>query len=282
MSEIFNTILFYPFLNLLLTFYHLLGDNLGLAIIFIAILVRLLLIPLTRKQTETTQKMASLQPELQKLQKKYSNNQQKLSEEQMKLYKKVGYNPLGCVGTMIPMLVILSALYGVIKAVSESDFNGIYPFIQDWVYGSADPSINVNFLWWDLRESYNSVSALTSKFSIEALPYFILALLVGVSQYLATEISQRIQKHGTSSTKKKKNEPMSQQEMQDKMNKYMMALFPVMTIFLAFSYSSALSVYWMVQSFALVIQYLLLDTTKSKSFLKSSFFRQDSCKKKNR
>ena len=271
MAEIFNTILFYPFLNLLLSFYHILGDNFGLAIIAIAIITRLAMIPLTKKQTDMTKKMASLQPELQKLQKKYANNQQKLSEEQMKLYKKVGYNPIGCIGTMIPQLIILSALYGVIKAVSDSNLEGIYPFIQNWIYGSATPSIDTTFLWWDLKESYNAISTATSKFSIEALPYFALALLVGLSQFLATDFSQKIQKHGINISKKKKNEPMSQQEMQEKTNKYMMAIFPVMTIFLAFSYSSALSIYWMVQSFALVIQYLLMDVDKSKSFLKEGF-----------
>jgi membrane protein insertase Oxa1/YidC/SpoIIIJ len=64
---------------------------------------------------------------------------------------------------------------------------------------------------------------------------------------------------------------MSQLEMQEKSNKMMMAIFPIMTIFIAFSSSSALSVYWVVQSFALVIQYLLLDIQKSKDFLRESF-----------
>ena len=72
--------------------------------------------------------------------------------------------------------------------------------------------------------------------------------------------------------KRKKNEPMSQQEMQEKSNKYMMAMFPLMTVFIAFSSSSAIAVYWVVQSFALVVQYLLLDIEKSKNFLKDGFF----------
>jgi YidC/Oxa1 family membrane protein insertase len=271
LAEIFNTILFYPFLNLLLAIYHIFGNNFGWAIIIVAVVTRLAMMPLMKTQIDMTKKMASLQPELAKLQKQYANNQEKLSEEQMKLYKKVGYNPLGCIGTLIPQLVILSALYGVIRAVSNSNFDGIYPFIQTWVFGSAKPAIDTTFLWWDLRIGYNAVAGETSRFSAKALPYLILALFVGLSQYLATDFSQRLQKHGISTPKRKKNEPMSQQEMQEKTNTYMMAIFPVMTIFLAFSYSSALSIYWMVQSFALVIQYLLMDVEKSKSFLKEGF-----------
>ena len=271
MAEIFNTILFYPFLNLLLAIYHVFGNSFGIAIIIVAVVTRLAMTPLMKSQIDMTKKMASLQPELAKLQKQYANNQQKLSEEQMKLYKKVGYNPIGCIGTLIPQLIILSALYGVIRAVSNSNFDGIYPFIQTWMFGSGKPVIDTTFLWWDLRVGYNAIAAETGRFSMEAIPYFVLALFVGLSQYLATDFSQKLQKHGANTPKRKKNEPMSQQEMQEKTNTYMMAIFPVMTIFLAFSYSSALSIYWMVQSFALVFQYMIMDVEKSKSFLKAGF-----------
>jgi len=271
LGNIFNTILFYPFLNILLAIYHVLGDNLGLAIILFAVITRLAMIPFTRKQVESTKKMASLQPELAKLQKKYANNPQKLSEEQMKLYKKIGYNPLGCIGSMVPQLIILYVLFGVIRAISTNAVDGIYPFMKEWIFGSNDVVINTKFLWWDLEQSYNAIAQASSKFSPEALPYFLLALLVGLSQYISTDLSQKIQKHGTPEIKRKKNEPMSQQEMQEKSNKYMMAMFPLMTIFIAFSSSSAIAVYWVVQSFALVIQYLLLDVEKSKNFLKEGF-----------
>ena len=142
-----------------------------------------------------TQKMASLQPELQKLQKKYANNQKKLSEEQMKLYKRVGYNPLGCIGTLVPQLIILSALFGVIRAVSTDSFDGLYPAIKSWIFGSGEVVINTQFLWWNLKESYNTIAETTNRFSMEALPYFVLALLVGASQYLSTTFSQNIGAH---------------------------------------------------------------------------------------
>jgi YidC/Oxa1 family membrane protein insertase len=100
-GNILNTILTYPILNLMIVLYHVLFNNLGLAVIAIAVISRLVLIPLSKTQIEMSNKMAELKPELDKLQKRYKNNPQKLSQEQMKLYKKVGYNPLGCIWTLI-------------------------------------------------------------------------------------------------------------------------------------------------------------------------------------
>lgn len=138
----------------MVSFYHLFGDNLGLAIIAIAIILRLILIPFTRSQTNMTKKMSSLRPQLEELQKKYANNKEKLSQEQVKLYKKVGYNPLGCLVSFIPQLIILSVLIAVLRAVTNNTFEGLYPFVKDWVFGSGDVFINTRFLIWDLARQF--------------------------------------------------------------------------------------------------------------------------------
>ena len=138
----------------MVSFYHLFGDNLGLAIIAIAIILRLILIPFTRSQTNMTKKMASLRPQLEELQKKYANNREKLSQEQVKLYKKVGYNPLGCLVSFIPQLIILSVLIAVLRAVTSNTFEGLYPFVKDWVFGNGDVFINTRFLIWDLARQF--------------------------------------------------------------------------------------------------------------------------------
>ena len=86
-SWIWTNVLYNPILNISLSLYHILGDNLGFAIIIIAIIFRLILLPLVKNQTEMTRKMAALKPQLDELQKKYSNNKAKLAQEQMKLYQ---------------------------------------------------------------------------------------------------------------------------------------------------------------------------------------------------
>jgi len=266
-GDIFRTILTYPILNLMVSLYHILFSNLGLSIIMIAIISRLALIPLTKKQTEMTRKMTQLKPELEKLQKKYSNNSKKLSEEQMKLYKKVGYNPLGCLGTLIPQLIILSVLIGVIRAITESNTEGIYDFILNWVSnGTGQFSIDSTFLGLDLTQTYSDLSSEFGRVSIQAIPYLVLALIVGIIQFITTKLTTILQNPDFVKTKKKKkksNEP-DMEAMQENMQKSMIYMFPIMTIFISISAPAALGVYWIVQSVMLIAQYFILDFDRSK------------------
>jgi len=263
-GTIWNTIIYHPVLNLLIVFYNLFFNNLGLAIIVMAIIFRLILLPLMKKQTEMTKKMSSLKPELDKLQKKYKNNPEKLSQEQIKLYKKVGYNPLGCLVTFIPQLLILSVLIQVIRNVTGGELDGIYTFISNWLNNGASLDINTKFLFWELTASYNELSGEFGRLSMEALPYLGLSVVVGFSQYLATKFTQVIQ--GTApkkDDKKKGKEAASPEEMQKKMSQSFMMILPFTTIFIAISAPAALSLYWVIQSFMLVIQYMLLDWDKT-------------------
>lgn len=218
-----------------------------------------------------TKKMATLKPQIDALQKKYANNQEKLAQEQMKLYKTAGYNPLGCVGTMIPQLFILYALIGVIRVVSSNDLEGIYPFIQDWVFGGQDMVLNTQFFFWDLTRSFNDLSGEFGKFSLQALPYIVLAVFVGISQFFATKFTQKMQNPTESKKKKKKTAELSQEEMQKKMMGSMILLLPLMTAFISISSVSALGLYWLVQSIMLVFQYSVLDWDKAKKGVQNLF-----------
>ena len=268
-ATIWNTIFYHPILNIVLASYHLLWDNLGLAIIAIAILFRLILLPFMKRQTEMTKKMSTLQPQLKELQKKYKNNPQKLSQEQMKLYKKVGYNPLGCLVTFVPQLLILSVLIQVIRNVTNGSLDGIYPFVSNWINNGSEIVINTRFLVWDLTKSYNDVAAEFGRFAAVSLFYLLLSLLVGFSQYLMSKFTQVMQDPinvpvEEKKSTKKKDEPISPEEMQKKMTKSFMLILPLSTVFIAISAPSALSLYWVIQSFMLVLQYVFLDWDKTK------------------
>ncbi len=272
MIDIWNTIFYYPVLNIVVLAYHLLWDNLGLAIIAIAILFRLILLPFMKRQTEMTKKMAALKPQLQELQTKYKNNPQKLSQEQMKLYQKVGYNPLGCLVTFLPQLLILSVLIQVIRNVTGGSLDGIYSFVADWINNGTTLVINTDFLIWDLTKSYNDVSNEFGRLSTIALFYLFLSVLVGFSQYLMSKFTQVMQDPISmaasvpekSTKKKKEGEPVSPEELQKKMMNSFMLILPFSTVFIAISAPSALSLYWVIQSLMLVLQYAVLDWDKTK------------------
>lgn len=266
-----NAIFFNPILNLMLVLYHFLGNNLGLAIIGIAILFRLLLLPLVKKQTDMTRKMTALKPQLDSLQKKYENNQEKLAQEQMKLYKKSGYNPLGCLFTQIPQLLLVIVLFQVVRSIGSGtvDAANVYNFIEPW-FNVVDGKIEIllEFFGVDLGKSY--WGGFENKFAVEALPHLALVLLTGISQFFATKFTQLMQNPEQvikkKEEKKKKKEPqeLSPEELQKNMAQSTNYMMPLMTTMLAVNMPAFITLFWVVQSLMLVVQYVLLDWDKTK------------------
>ena len=86
----------------------------GLAVILFALLVKLVILPLTIKSKKSMIKMNALNAELQQLQKKYANNRVKLNEEMQKLYERHGVSPMsGCLPQFIPLPVMFGLYYAV-------------------------------------------------------------------------------------------------------------------------------------------------------------------------
>ena len=97
-----------------LSFFYDLVPSYGLAIILLTVAVRLVMLPLTIKQTRSMQEMQKLQPEVKRLQAKYKGgDRQKMNEEMMKLYKEHKVNPLGGCLPLLLQLPIFLALYRV-------------------------------------------------------------------------------------------------------------------------------------------------------------------------
>ena len=89
--------------------------SLGLAIVLLTVAVRLLLLPLSIKQTKSMREMQRIQPEVKKIQQKYKGDRQKMNEEMMKLYKEHGVNPFGGCGPLLLQFPVLIALFYVIR-----------------------------------------------------------------------------------------------------------------------------------------------------------------------
>ena len=69
----------------------------ALAVIMIAIIIKVILYPLTLKQMRSTLGMQEIQPKMQELQKKYQNNPEKLNKAMAELYKEHDVKPAaGC------------------------------------------------------------------------------------------------------------------------------------------------------------------------------------------
>ncbi len=128
----------------------------GLVLIVFGIVVRLVMWPLTTKSFKSITEMQKLQPELQKLREVYKKDPQRMQQETMRLYRERKVNPMGgCLPNLIPM-PILFALFFVFQSTIE--FRG------------------APFLWLpDLSQ---------------ADPYYILPVLMGLSMFVSSKLTQ--------------------------------------------------------------------------------------------
>jgi YidC/Oxa1 family membrane protein insertase len=230
MAELWNTIILEPVLNSLIAMCSVLGGNFGLAIIVLTVIVRLILFPLTVRQTQSTKAMQSLQPRIQELQKKYAKNQQKLQQEMMKLYKEAGINPLGCLWPMLIQLPIWIALYQSIMqalAATPESLLSLSQHLYSWgAVGQAVP-LNEHFLW--LRLSRPD-------------PNLILAILVA----------------GTMWVQQKMVTAPAADPRQQSMTSMTTLMMPLMFGFFTLSFPSGLALYWVVSNIiGIIIQYFV-------------------------
>lgn len=255
--NVWNTLILDPLINALLYIYNFIGPTLGLAgafglaIIVFTIVIKLITLPLTIKQQQSTQKTQALQndPEFQKIQKKYKGNRQKLQEEQMKLYKKKGINPLaGC----LPMIISLPIIFGLYGAIIRSLADSPSPLLEfsNHIYSSVSSTIiplDSQFLWMDLGQPERfPVPAL------EGIPIIgdgipILAIIVVVTSYLQTKLTTPPQPGAQGAG------------MTQMMGIYM----PLLLGYFAYSFAAGLALYFVVSNVFTIGQAVVMDRFKS-------------------
>src|SRR4030043_1998872 len=230
MPNLWDTIILNPVLNSLIALSAMVGNNYGLAIIILTIVVRLILFPLTAQQTRSTKAMQELQPKIQELQKKYSRNQQKLQQEMMQLYKEAKINPLGCLWPRWIQLPIWIALYQSIMmalASSPEDLIRLSQSLYSWPVVMQALPLNEKFLWLQLSKPDQ---------------YLILAILVGITMWIQQKMVT----------------PPPTDPRQQSMTQMTTLMMPLMFGILTLSFPSGLSLYWAVSNIiGIVVQYFV-------------------------
>jgi YidC/Oxa1 family membrane protein insertase len=160
--------------------YDITGDY-GLAIILLTVAIRLLMIPLTVKQTRSMYEMQRIQPKIKELQKKYKNDKEKLQEETLKFYQENKVNPFGgCLPLLLQMPVFI-ALYQVLGGTPENP--GL--FLQ-YVESLPEAEQAVVTQGWiilpDLTATPASIWAADGFLAV--IPYALLVILFGLSIWL--------------------------------------------------------------------------------------------------
>ncbi|MEJ6951944.1 YidC/Oxa1 family membrane protein insertase [Natronospora cellulosivora (SeqCode)] len=163
----------------LLEFINSFVGNYGVAIIILTVLVRVILYPLTVKQTKSMKAMQELQPEMKKLQEKYKDDKDKLNQEMMKLYQERGANPLGGCFPLILSMIIIIPLF---RAIQDMDMTGT-TFL--WVTNLNEPDMILVLLngLAMVGQTYitqkTSGAAQQNKMMMWGMPIFIVAISAG-------------------------------------------------------------------------------------------------------
>ncbi|MEL7649536.1 MAG: YidC/Oxa1 family membrane protein insertase [Sedimentibacter sp.] len=222
----------------------------AISIILSTIIFKLVILPLTIKQTKSMKKMQDLNPKIQELQEKYGKDPQTLQRKQMELYKEANYSPFaGC----LPMLIqfpILIAFFYVIRSPE------VYVFQNQEAYNL----INKAFLWVnDLSFAENhvfdgglinglSMGGMVLPFIGAAVP--ILATISALTTYLTSKMTMAGQPAGN-------EQAMATQ-------KSMNMMMPVMIFVFALQFPAGLGLYWVVSNvFQLVQQYVIMHSSKN-------------------
>ena len=90
-------------------------DNYGVAMILFAVIVQLVLLPITAKSKKSMMAMSRLTPRVQAIQKKYADDPQRQNEAINALYKEEGVSMGGgCLWSFVPLLILIP-LFTVIR-----------------------------------------------------------------------------------------------------------------------------------------------------------------------
>jgi len=251
MSFIFNQFIYQPLYNLLVFTYNVLPvRDFGVAIIVVTVLIKLVLIPLSKKQIESQKKMQEMQPKIKALQEKYKNDKEKQSRALMDFYKENKTNPFsGCL-PMAVQLIFLIAIYRVLFNISSAGLvvnsGDLYSFVNN------PGQINKMFLGIiDLASAINLGSLAWKDF-----PHVALVILAAGSQYFQTKMLMAKQPPV-------KPEKGKEADFSQIMSKQMLYLGPLLTLFIGVKFPAGLALYWLASTvFMIVQQYQLAQPSK--------------------
>ncbi|MFW5884794.1 MAG: YidC/Oxa1 family membrane protein insertase [Patescibacteria group bacterium] len=244
-TDFFTVTIFQPLFNLLIEIYNIIPD-LGISIVIITVLIRIALLPVSKKSIESQKKMQELQPEIKKIQEKYKNNKQKQGEEVMKFYKEKKVNPAaGCLPLII-QLVILIALYRVFLAVM--DFNGSSELLYSFV---ENPGHLKEMAFWGLIN-------ITER----SIPLAIVASGFQFWQSKMMMKKQQKDKNQKPQNKKSGKEP----DFGEIMQQQMLYMGPILTLIIGISFPAGLPLYWLITTiFMIGQQYYIMKKDEKQS-----------------
>ena len=198
----------------------------GVIILILAVLIRLLIMPLTYKSYVSMAKMRLIKPEVDALAAKYPKQEDAMKRQQatMELYKKAGVNPMGGCIPMLIQMPILIAMFRFFPASIE-------------LRGES-------FLWSGDLSSYDSVLELPFSIPFYGDHVSLFALLMALSTFFYSWINYK--------------QTASSQPQMAGMKFMMLYMMPVMLLLWFNSYASGLCYYYLLSNLLILGQTFLV------------------------
>lgn len=223
-----------------------------LALVFVTVIVRLLLMAATFKSTLDQQKMQNLQPQLAKLQEKYPNSntnqadKARLSQEQMALYRRNKINPLSQFLVLIIQFPVFICVWsGLQGSAALSSGQMLNLRLSDTI---RETLFNVSGTWYANTSGWWT-----------ALVLFV--LMAGV-QIMAMMLPRIIAKMKTKNISKMGKNPAANDA--NKQGKIMMIVMLIFTIFMGFMLPAAMGIYWLIGGLMSMVQTLISQVVLSR------------------
>ena len=274
-----------PFAWLLRMLYHLF-NNYGVALILFSLITKLILLPFTAKSKKSMMKTSRLGPKLKELEAKCGDDKLKYQQEMQALYKKEGVSPMsGCLWSLLP-LVLLMALYYVIRQpmtylmqltpdqiAQIKDFmtsNGLVELatsgrgsyyteivLAQAVYDNLDAvksivpdiasrAIDFHFLGVDLSQIPSWRWMFNGPYTLVDFGLFIIPVISAVSQFVSMQISQKL--NGSVATNDKGEKDQDAAAAAASSMKTMLYVMPLFSLWIGFSMPAAMCIYWIAQA----------------------------------
>ncbi len=118
MTPVFANILqpLVDFFEGILKFFHdSIGLGWGMSIVFLTLLVRAILLPVTYKSSKSMIRLQQLAPQMKAIQTKYKDDPQRQQQETMKFYRENSVNPFASCLPMVAQLPVFLSLYYMLR-----------------------------------------------------------------------------------------------------------------------------------------------------------------------
>jgi len=237
MQELLTTIFVQPLLNALFLIYGLIpGHDFGIAVIILTAIIRFALWPLTAKQLHSQKKMQALTPDIARVKKEAKGDKQKESKMLMELYKEKEISPFSACLPALFQFPFLIALYFVFQQATHNP--------EQFATLLYAPVKNLAFIQSIIQNPSSFSPSLFGLVNMAA-PSIPLAIIAGITQFIQVKMLAPKKVPGI-------KDPQAQA------TQMMTYMFPIFTIFIAWSLPAALPLYWTVTNLISIVQQYLI------------------------